>query len=215
MKVLSKVALVFLAVLSLSVASFAADASSLKPPPGASVAIVVFEDLQCPDCARAYPVVWETANNHHVPVMLHDFPLPRHNWSFDAAIWARYFDIKSQQLGNDFRGYIYRNQIQITPDNLRQFVTKFAADNNVQLPFTPDSDGKLKALIQADYSLGQKIGIEHTPTIFVIGRSNVSTPFVEVVDRSQLSQIIEDMQKKAGPATPVKQPATTKKKKVS
>jgi protein-disulfide isomerase len=213
MKALSKAAFVFLAVLALSAVGLAADASSLKPPPGASVAIVVFEDLQCPDCARAYPVVWETANSHKVPVVLHDFPLPRHNWSFEAAIWARYFDTKSQQLGNDFRGYIYRNQIQISPENLKQFVGKFAADNNVPMPFSPDSDGKLKALIQADYSLGQKIGIEHTPTIFVIGKSNVSTPFVEVVDRTQLSQIIEDMQKKAGPATPVKQTVTKKKKK--
>jgi len=48
--------------------------------------------------------------------------------------------------------------------------------------------------------LGRKIGLEHTPTIFVIGQGAVSTPFVEVVDRAQLSQIIEDMQKKAGPA---------------
>jgi len=211
MKAFSKVTLVLLSVVALSTVGLAADASSLKPPPGAKVAIVVFEDLQCPDCARAYPVVWETANAHKIPVVLHDFPLPRHNWSFDAAIWARYFDTKSEKLGNDFRGYIYRNQVQITPENLRQFVAKFAADNQVTLPFSVDPEGKLKALVQADYMLGQKIGIEHTPTIFVIGKGSVSTPFVEVLDRSQLSQIIEDMQKKAGPATPAKRPSAKKK----
>src|SRR5262249_58109389 len=112
MKALSKAALVLLSVLTMCSLGFGADASSLKPRPGAKVAIVVFEDLQCPDCARAYPVVWETANAHKIPVVLHDFPLPRHNWSFDAAIWARYFDTKSEKLGNDFRGYIYRNQVQ-------------------------------------------------------------------------------------------------------
>src|SRR5215831_3414689 len=201
MRALPKTAFVLLSLLALAAVCFAADASSLKLPPGATVAIVVFEDLQCPDCARAYPVVWETANAHHIPVVLHDFPLPRHNWSFDAAIWARYFDTKSTQLGNDFRGYMYRNQVQVTPENLHQFVAKFAAD----------PDGKLKALVQADYNLGQKIGIEHTPTIFVIGKGSVSTPFVEVVDRNQLSQIIEDMQKKAGPATPAKRPPAKKK----
>jgi protein-disulfide isomerase len=215
MKAFSKAALVLLSVLGLSAGCLAADASSLKPPPGAKVAIVVFEDLQCPDCARAYPVVWETASAHQVPVVLHDFPLPRHNWSYDAAIWARYFDTKSDKLGNDFRGYLYKNQPQITPDNLRQFVAKFAADNKVQLPFAVDSDGKLKGLVQADYALGQKIGVEHTPTIFVIGNSKVSTPFVEVVDRAQLSQIIEDMQKKAAPAAPAKPAATKKKKKTA
>jgi len=199
-----------LAGLLLANTAFAADASSLKPPPGAKVAIVVFEDLQCPDCARAYPVVWEAARAHKIPVVLHDFPLPKHNWSFDAAVWARYFDTKSQKLGDDFRGYIYTNQVQIVPGNLQQFVQKFADNNKVPVPFAPDPEGKLKEKVKADYALGQRIGLEHTPTIFVIGQGSVSSPFVEVVDRDQLSQIIEDMQKKAGPATPVKS-TTTKK----
>jgi hypothetical protein len=43
----------------------------------------------------------------------------------------------------------------------------------------------------------------------------VATPFVEVVDRSQLSQNIEDMLKKAGPATPPKKTATKAHKKAS
>jgi protein-disulfide isomerase len=199
------------ALFLLTNAAFAADASSLKPPPGSKVAIVVFEDLQCPDCARAYPVVWEAARAHKIPVVLHDFPLPKHNWSFDAAVWARYFDTKSQKLGDDFRGYIYANQVQIFPGNLQQFVQKFADDNKVPVPFAPDPEGKLKEKVKADYALGQRIGLEHTPTIFVIGQGSVSSPFVEVVDRDQLSQIIEDMQKKAVPATPAKT-TTTKKK---
>src|SRR5947199_8992942 len=115
--------------------AYAADASSLKPPPGAKVAIVMFEDLECPDCARAYPVVWESANAHKIPVVLHDFPLPKHNWSFDAAVWARYFDSKAEKLGNDFRGYIYSNQNNITKDNFLQWVQKFGNDNKTPIPF--------------------------------------------------------------------------------
>jgi len=180
--------------------AFAADASSLKPPPGAKVALVVFEDLQCPDCARAYPVVWEAANAHHIPVVLHDFPLPMHNWSFEAAVWARFFDTKSINVGNDFRRFIYSNQPQINPGNLQQYVQKFADENKIPVPFAKDPEGKLAEKVQTDLALGRKIGLEHTPTIFVIGQGAVSTPFVEVVDRAQLSQIIEDMQKKAGPA---------------
>lgn len=196
--------LVLIAALVLPSASFAADASTLKPPPGAKVAIVMFEDLECPDCARAYPVVWQAAAAHKIPVVLHDFPLPRHNWSFDAAVFARFFDTKSQKLGDDFRGYIFQNQPGITPQNLRQYVQKFADDNKVPLPFAIDPEGKLKEKVKADFALGQQIGLEHTPTIFVIGQGSPTTPFVEVVDRDKLSQIIEDMQKKAGPATPAK-----------
>jgi protein-disulfide isomerase len=190
----------FVIFLSLAAAAFAADASSLKPPRGARVALVVFEDLQCPDCARAYPVVWQAANAHQIPVVLHDFPLPMHNWSFQAAVWARFFDTKSEKIGNHFRDYIYTNQIKINPGNLQQFVQKFADENKVPVPFANDPDGKLTEKVKADYALGQRIGLEHTPTIFVIGRGSVSTPFVEVVDRDQLNQIIEDMQKKAGTA---------------
>ncbi|MGH9571333.1 MAG: DsbA family protein [Candidatus Angelobacter sp.] len=197
--------------LGLATAAFAADASSLKPPPGANVAVVVFEDLQCPDCARAYPVVWQTATAHKIPVVLHDFPLPRHNWSFEAAVYARYFDTKSQKLGDDFRGYIYQNQPSITPQNLHDYIQKFADEHKTPLPFAVDPEGKLKAEVQADFNLGQRIGLEHTPTIFVIGRGSTATPFVEVVDRDQLSQIIEDMQKKLPQRRPLRrrQPGNT------
>jgi protein-disulfide isomerase len=215
MKTFVKAALILFAAPALTVVSFAADASSFKPPAGSKVAIVVFEDLECPDCARAYPVVWEAARAHKIPVVLHDFPLPKHPWSFDAAIWARYFDTKSEKVGNDFRGFIYKNQPQITRENLLQYVQKFGDDNKVPVPFTPDPEGKLKAKVQADYVLAQKIGLEHTPTIFVIGNGGASTPFVEVVDREQLGQIIEDMQKKAYAASPTKTASTKKKKKTS
>lgn len=199
-------------VLALCAISFAADASSLKPPTGAKVAIVVFEDLQCPDCARAYPVVWETAKAHKVPVVLHDFPLPMHNWSFQAAVYARYFDTKSEKLGDDYRGYIYKNQPQITPSNLQQYTQKFADDNQAPLPFMLDPDGKLTTKVKADYSLGQQLGLEHTPTIFIIGNGGASTPFVEVTDRGKMGEIIEDMLKKAGPADPAKPASGAKKK---
>lgn len=202
-----------LAVAALSISAHAADGSSLKPPPGARVAIVVFEDLECPDCARAYPVVWDTANTHHVPVVLHDFPLQMHPWSFDAAVYARYFDTKSEKLGNDFRGYIFKNQTEINKGNLLQYVEKFGNDNKAPLPFAIDPQGKLKDKVIADRDLGTQIGLQHTPTIFVVGDGGAATPAVEVNDRSQLGQIVQDMLAKAPPAkSSAKSTAKTHKK---
>ena len=193
-------------LLVLSTGAFGADASLLKPPPGAKVAIVMFEDLECPDCSRAYPMVWEAANAHKIPVVLHDFPLPRHNWSFEAAVWARYFDQTSVALGNEFRKYIYANQTQVSKENLQQWVQKFGQENKAPVPFVKDPGGKLAEKVRADYALGQRIGVEHTPTIWVVGNSGVSQPLVEEVkDRAQLNQMIEDMLKKARPA---QKPAT-------
>lgn len=206
--------LILLALLSLAAGAFAADTSVLKPPPGAKVALVMFEDLECPDCANAYPVIWDAANAHKIPVVLHDFPLPRHNWSYEAAVWARYFDTKdtkTQNVGNDFRRFIFANQRQITKDNLQQWVQKFGDENKVPVPFAKDPDGSLAEKVKADYALGQRVGVEHTPTIWVVGNGGVSQPFVEEVkDRAQLSQMIDDMMAKAQPVAPAKSTARKK-----
>jgi len=205
MRVLLNWVLTTLIAVSTSACAFAADASSLKPPRGSKVAIVMFEDLQCPDCSRAYSMVWEIAASHKVPVVLHDFPLPMHNWAFEAAVWARYFDQRSIELGNDFRKFIYANQIQVTRDNLLQWAQKFAGENKIAVPLDKDPDGKFAELVRADFALGQRIGVEHTPTIWVIGNGGVSQPLVEEVkDREKLGQMVEDMLSKAQPVSAAK-----------
>ena len=122
------------------------DPSALKPPAGARVAIVEFEDLECPDCANANPVLKEAAEKYNIPWVRHDFPLPYHAWSFQAAVNARFFDTKSKKLGDDYRDYIFANQISIeTLDQLRNFTQKFAAAHGIALPFAVDPMGKLAA----------------------------------------------------------------------
>ncbi|HVZ84493.1 MAG TPA: thioredoxin domain-containing protein [Terracidiphilus sp.] len=168
------------------------DPSALKPPPGARVAIVEFEDLECPDCARANPLLREAAEHYKIPWVRHDFPLPFHAWSMQAAINARWFDTRSKKLGDDYRDAVFANQPSIVDRNgLRQFTEKFAADHKVALPFAIDPMGKLQAEVKADYALGQRIGIEHTPTIWVVTSGSKGAPFVEVVDRSRLYQLID------------------------
>ena len=76
--------------------------------------------------------------------------------------------------------------------NLHAFTEKFAADHKLALPFVIDSQGKLAALVKADYALGQSIGIQHTPTIWVVTNQTRGTPFVEVVDRTKLYSMIDD-----------------------
>ena len=167
----------------------------LRPPKGARVAIVLFEDLQCPDCRRAAPLVEEAAKTYKIPVVRHDFPLPFHKWSFDAAVIARYFDTHSKALGNQYRDYIFEHQPEITPTNLRSFAEKFAADHKLDLPFVVDPKGELAAKISADKNLGVAVGIEHTPTIYVVSNKTQGKPFVEVVDRSKLFELIDTMKR--------------------
>jgi protein-disulfide isomerase len=168
------------------------DPAALKPPPGARVAIIEFEDMECPDCANANPLLKEAAAKYHIPWIRHDFPLPMHNWSFQAAVYARFFDTKSKALGDDYRDQVFANQISIeTQVDLRQFTQRFAASHGIALPFMVDPTGKLTEEVKADYALGQRIGIEHTPTIWIVTNAAHAAPFVEVVDRSKLFQLID------------------------
>jgi protein-disulfide isomerase len=186
--------------------------SPIKPPPGAKVAIVIFEDLECPDCARANPLLEQAAKTYKIPLMRYDYPLPQHPWAMEAALYARYFDGQSAKkpaepkpagkkaqakpadypkLGDDFRDFIFAHQQEITKDNLRSYVERFAKEHNSAVPFVVDPQGKFAGEIAADKTLGQRMGLNHTPTIYLVTNKRTSEPFVEVVDRTQLYTMID------------------------
>ncbi len=145
------------------------DSPALKPPAGASIAIVEFSDLECPACAAANPTLMSAKDKYRIPWMRHDFPLPQHNWSMQAAVNARWFDTKSQKLGDAYRDEIFAHQSSIeTPDDLNQATQKFAQAHEVQLPFAMDPQGKLADEIRADRDLGRQLGVHQTPTIWVV-----------------------------------------------
>ena len=52
--------------------------------------------------------------------------MPNHEWAADAAVYGRFFDATSEQLGEDFRGYVYQNQSSIDARNLPEFAREFA-----------------------------------------------------------------------------------------
>lgn len=165
------------------------------PPKGSQFAIVVFEDLQCPMCRRTAPLVEKASRDYKIPVIRHDFPLPMHNWSYQAAVMARYFDTHSKALGNEFRDYIFENQLEINPQNLRGYAEKFANEHKVDFPFVIDPGGKFAAEVNADRDLGKAIKLDHTPTVYIVSSKNPSRPYVEVKDNSQLYATIDAVMK--------------------
>jgi protein-disulfide isomerase len=183
----------FLASLTLLLAAVAVPRASaqdtvdtvLKPPKGSQVAIVVFEDLECPMCRRAAPLVEQASKTYKIPVIRHDFPLPMHPWSYQAAVMARYFDTTSKELGNQFRDYVFENQLEINLQNLRSYAEKFGAAHKVSLPYLIDPTGKLAAEVNADRDLGKAIKLDHTPTIYIVSSRNPSKPYVEVKEPTQ------------------------------
>jgi protein-disulfide isomerase len=168
---------------------------ALRPPKGAQFAIVVFEDLQCPSCGLKAPLLQQASRTYKIPLVQHDFPLPMHNWSFDAAVLARYFDTHSKALGDEFRENVFAHQNEINPQNLRGFAEKFAADHKIGVPFVIDPDGKLAGLVKADKDLGISLHIDHTPTIWIVSNKRAGKPYAEVTDTNQLYVMIDAMKK--------------------
>jgi protein-disulfide isomerase len=165
------------------------DTSMVKPPAGAKVAIYEFEDLECPACAHAFPIIHAAVDRYHIPLVRHDFPLKMHVWSFDAAITARYLQDKvSPQKAEEFRRDVFASQTAIaSKDDLANFTRRWFQTHGLQMPFVIDPNGLFRAEVQADETLGERIGLTQTPTIFVVTNKG----WTQIMDPSLTYQTID------------------------
>ena len=184
------------------------DTSMIKPPAGAKVAIYEFMDLECPACAHAYPIIHAAAAHFNIPLVQRDYPLGGHIWSLDAAIWARYLQDKvSPATGEEYRGAVFAAQLGInSKDDLLSFTRHFFQSHGLQLPFVPDPTEQLAREVQADKALGDKLGLIHTPTLFVCTQRG----WTQVTEVSLLYQTISEVEAQAAADAPEK-PAGPKK----
>ncbi len=166
------------------------DTSMLKPPTGSRVAIYEFEDLECPSCAHAYPIVHAAAAHYNIPILRHDYALTEiHPWALDAAVTARYLqDRVSPTLAETFRRDVFANQNLIGGrDDLARFTQRWFQAHAQALPFVIDSTGACKKEVEADHALGDRLGRLRTPCIFVV----TSRQWVQVLDLDQLDRTID------------------------
>jgi len=165
------------------------DTSMFKPPAGAKLAILEWEDLECPACAHAFPFVHTAVNQYKIPLLEYDFLIPGHIWSHQAALYSRYMKDKiSPQLAEDYRRQVFAAQYRIaSQDDLMNFTKQFMASHGKQMPFVVDPTGQLDREIQAEVDLGKKMGLQFTPTIVIV------TPhrWIQVKDVSQLDAAID------------------------
>jgi protein-disulfide isomerase len=162
------------------------DASLLKPPSGARVALVEFADYQCPFCGAVNPILRAAVDKYHIPWVRHDFVLSYHPWSKFAAVYALWFDQKSAAVANEYRDQVFQNQSSIdTPIALRAFTRKFVESHGIALPSNVDPQGKLAAAAMADTDQGRQLGIDHTPTVFIVTAGGKGAPWREVLDVHQ------------------------------
>ena len=155
------------------------------------VRVVIYEDLQCPDCAvfrvmldeKLLPRYAATVRFEH-----RDFPLAKHAWARKAAIAARFLEETQPGLGLAYRKYSMANLREITADNFNDRLLQFAKDHGVDpaKALTSLEDARLAALVEEDYQDGVARGIAHTPTVLVNGR-----PFVETFPVEDVAKAID------------------------
>jgi protein-disulfide isomerase len=178
------------------------DTSLLKPPAGARVAIIEFEDLECPACARAFPMVHQAADHYKIPLLRHDFPLAMHVWSFDAAVNARYLQDKvNPGIAEEYRRQVFASQTAIaSKDDLSNFTRKFFQSHGTAMPFVVDPGGQLTKEVKADFAIGERIGLSQTPTIWVVTANH----WVQVTDPTKLYETIDEALAETASKAPVK-----------
>ena len=157
--------------------------------PKSAVRVIIYEDLQCPDCAVFRATLDDTLLPRFKSTVAfehRDFPLAKHVWARKAAIAARYFASVSPELSLEFRRTTMGHIQQIGKDGFDAHLETFAKAHKIDPAAVTGAlnDPKLAAAVQSDFDDGVARGIAHTPTVFVDGEPFIETFPVEDVVKS-------------------------------
>lgn len=163
--------------------------------PASAVRVVIFEDLQCSDCANFRLMLDKQLLprfSSKVAFEHRDFPLPKHSWARKAAIAARFFEKTSAALAVKYRQETMANMKSITPENFNSTLSDFARKNGVDPAKAVASltDAALEAAVEKDYRDGVARGVGRTPTVLVDGE-----PFIETFAFEDIAAALEKLTK--------------------
>jgi|GEM_PF-1500144 len=136
----------------------------------APVTVVLFTDLQCPYCAQMAPVLRGLEEEHpktlrisfrHFPlVSIHDKSMEAHLalWAADrqGKLWEYYF-----KTTPSFRS-LTDSVLVASAESVGLDIAKFDADRR-----SPAA----KAAVESDMKLGESLGVQGTPTLYLDGKS--------------------------------------------
>lgn len=144
--------------------------------PGAAVVLVEFSDYQCPFCkeeAKMLRTNLLSAYPKQVRLYFKDLPLEQlHPWAKPAAIAGRCVFRQNATLYWNYHDWIYENQAQITPENLKAKVLEWAKGKEIdtlQLERCIDTRAT-EADVNRNMAEAKALRVVSTPTLFVNGR---------------------------------------------
>jgi protein-disulfide isomerase len=165
-------------------------------PAAAPLTIVEFADFECPFCARAFNEVENLVNNTYkgkVRLIWKNYPITGHAWAEQAAIAARCAYDQNPSAFWDFAQSLYRDQGEITPENLRQHIDQYAGAASLDLKAFNACllNDKTEALVTQDKKDGDAIHVNSTPTFLINGVEVPGLPSSNVFDYVITSQLAE------------------------
>lgn len=145
-----------------------AGSSPVIGKPDAPVTVTAFLDIQCPYCARVYPVLERLLESHpaEVRLVVKHFPLRMHRFAEKAALAA--LAAASQGKYREMLGRLFQNYKTLNDASLQEYAR--ALDLNVEtFERTLESPAQKKQL-RADMGLGRSVGVRGVPALFINGR---------------------------------------------
>jgi protein-disulfide isomerase len=165
-------------------------------PADAPIQLVEFADFECPYCARAFNEVETLVNTTYkgrIHLIWKNFPLAVHPWAEQAAIAAECAREQNPAAFWSFAGNFYRDQSDISVQNLRDHVNSYASVLNLDpkalnaCVLANDAENR----VEQDKKDGAAIHINSTPTFLINGIPVVGLPSSNVFDFVITSQLQE------------------------
>lgn len=144
-------------------------------PIDAKVTIVEFSDFECPYCKRMKDMLdseIKASNAPDIRVVYRYFPLAMHPWAKSAAQMAACVEsIKPAEFWK-IQEFFFDNQRSFTVDNIHDKAVEFVSSGTTVDPaqFQACAANRLASnLVEQDESLGDRLSVHATPTIFING----------------------------------------------
>jgi protein-disulfide isomerase len=176
-------------LLAITGSAFAARTDIMEGNPASTVKVLIYEDLQCSDCATFRTLLDQKLlpkYGSRVAFVHRDFPLGKHDWARPAAVGARWVYEQDSELGIEIRRELLSEQNNITAQSIKPWLLEFASRHNLDPKGMSAAlvDPRIIALVDQDRQSAVARGVKATPTVYVGGVSFVETIVYEDVARA-------------------------------
>jgi len=137
----------------------------------APVTLVMFSDYNCGFCKRVEGTIEELKQKYgqdKLRVIWKNFPLPMHTKAKPTHYGAEaVFQAKGSEAFWKYHAMAFENMREQTPENLAAWAAQAGVDKATFNKLKDDP--KVKAKVEADIALGQKVGVRGTPAFYING----------------------------------------------